>query len=72
MEGMMSEEEIDKRLAAVLKMPSRYGPSQIVAAQYAIAVLLCHKHQFTAAAEGLLEAAERMVGIEREEARAEA
>lgn len=64
---MMSDQEMNERLNAVMKKPSRYGPSQIVAAQYAIAVHLCHKHQFTAAAEGLLEAAERMVGIERGE-----
>ena len=70
---MMSDQEMNKRVDRVL-MASRLRDRLIARSvcNYAIAVHLCHKHQFTAAAEGLLEAAERMVGIEREEARAEA
>ena len=62
---MMSDQEMCKRIAAVrrkAKMDTQYV--QDVAARYNNAVRVCQRHQFTAAAEGLLQAAERMVGIE--------
>lgn len=65
---MMSDQEMNERINAMTQAGRfcNHG-MELRALQYAIAVHLCHKHQFTAAAEGLLEAAERMVGIEREE-----
>ena len=66
---MMSEQEMNERILAV-NAAGRLKPDDIEEYQllrYQIAVRLCQLHQFTAAAEGLLEAAERMVGIERGE-----
>lgn len=63
---MMSEQEIDERVHAVHCAAVGFEQKTIMC-RYAAAVRLCQQHQFTAAAEGLLEAAERMVGIERGE-----
>lgn len=58
---MMSDEELVKRCDAILE--SRAFEQRFTPSEYIQAACLCHMHQFTAAAEGLLEAAERMVGI---------
>lgn len=63
---MMSDPEMNARIYAVHCKSNSYDESKR-ACMYDIAVRMCQQHQFTAAAEGLLEVAERMVGIEREE-----
>lgn len=71
---MMSDQEMNERIEAVqvAAICARVHKTLTSVFSYSSAVRICQHHQFTAAAEGLLEAAERMVGIEREEARAEA
>ncbi len=68
---MMSDQEMNERIHKMF-LEADESVHLKAACEYGVAVRLCQQHQFTAAAEGLLEAAERMVGIERGEVRAEA
>ena len=63
---MMSDQEMNERINAMMNKARDSGLA-LASCQYAITDYICNRHQFTAAAEGLLEAAERMVGIERGE-----
>jgi hypothetical protein len=59
---MMTDQEMNERLHKVFLEADESALLKAVC-EYAVAVRLCQQHQFTAAAEGLLCAAERMVGI---------
>lgn len=60
---MMSDEEIARRSKAVAVAAPKAGIEDCLVVAYAWACAICQHHQFTATAEGLMEAIERAVGI---------